>query len=71
MPAVLTFPAVHAPAGIRDGIIPPENVRQHLACLRSAGVRVSYKEFDFGHMDFTFVSKDELRHYVLSRLRMR
>jgi hypothetical protein len=33
-----------------------------------AGVRATYKELGYGHMDFTFVAKDDLRHYVLSRL---
>jgi hypothetical protein len=40
--------------------------------MRAAGCDVTYKEFDdFGHLDFTFAVKDDLRHYVLSRLLMR
>jgi hypothetical protein len=46
-------------------------VRRHLACLRKAGVKVAYKEFEFGHLDFTFANKEELRYYVMSRLRQR
>ncbi len=39
----------------------------HLLPLQ-AGVAVTYREYDFGHMDFTIAVKDEIRHYVLSRL---
>ena len=34
-------------------------------------VQVTFREFNFGHLDFTFGYKDDLRHFVLSRLRAR
>ncbi|KAK9810060.1 hypothetical protein WJX72_004140 [[Myrmecia] bisecta] len=58
-------------AGASDGIVAPENVLMHYYHMRQAGCHVTYKEFDFGHMDFTMAVKDELRHYVLSRLLLR
>jgi hypothetical protein len=57
-------------AGAADGIIPPRNVRAHYHAMLAAGLpAVSYKEFGFGHLDFTFGVKDELRAYVLRLLR--
>ena len=41
------------------------------ACSSEAGLaalQVTYKEFNYGHLDFTFAAKEELRRYVLSRL---
>lgn len=35
------------------------------------GSQVTYKEFDVGHLDVTFAVKDDIRHYVLSRLQLR
>lgn len=58
-------------AGRADGIIAKENVVMHYEAFRAAGARVTFKEFDFGHLDFTFAVKDELRHFVLSRLLQR
>ncbi len=55
-------------AGRADGIVPMTNVLLHFEAMRRAGTRVTYKEFNFGHLDFTFAVKEELRHYVLSRL---
>ncbi len=55
-------------SGIHDGIIPVANARKHYSHMRAAGVRVTYREFDYGHMDFTFSNKDELRYYVMGRL---
>lgn len=34
------------------------------------GVKVSYKEFDFAHLDFTFGLKEDAQQYVMSRLRL-
>lgn len=57
-------------AGRRDGVIPPANVRAHLAAMQAAGVSVSYKEFEhMGHLDFTFAAKEELKMYMLRLLR--
>ncbi len=59
-------------AGRADGVIARENVLEHYAHMRDAGLNVTYKEFEaFGHLDFTFAIKDDLRHYVLSRLLLR
>jgi hypothetical protein len=30
---------------------------------------VTYKEFDFGHLDFTFAVKEELKLYLLRLLK--
>ena len=57
-------------AGKSDGVIAKENVLMHYQKLQEANCSVTYKEFDFGHLDFTFAVKDDLRHYVLSRLLM-
>ena len=65
---VCGFPAT----GRADGVIARENVLEHYAHMRDAGLNVTYKEFEaFGHLDFTFAIKDDLRHYVLSRLLLR
>ncbi len=61
---------VHLVAGRRDGIIPPANIRRHLAAMRAQGAAVSYREFDFGHLDFTFGVKEDLRIYLLKLLRL-
>ncbi|GFR48097.1 hypothetical protein Agub_g9782 [Astrephomene gubernaculifera] len=61
---------VHLVAGRRDGIIPAPNIRRHLDAMRAQGVAVSYREFDFGHLDFTFGVKEELRMYLMRVLRM-
>lgn len=59
-------------AGRTDGVIARENVVKHYEYMHSAGCDVTYKEFEsFGHLDFVFAVKDDLRHYVLSRLLMR
>lgn len=34
------------------------------------GVAVSYREYDFGHLDFTFGVKEELRMYLMKMLRL-
>jgi lysosomal acid lipase/cholesteryl ester hydrolase len=56
-------------AGAHDGIIPPRNVAAHHAAMQAAGLTVTYKEFDFGHLDFTFGVKDDLKRYVCRLLR--
>ncbi|KAI8469058.1 MAG: hypothetical protein J3K34DRAFT_424964 [Monoraphidium minutum] len=58
-------------AGRHDGVIPPANVRRHVTAMAAAGVDVTYREFSYGHMDFTFVTRDELRFWVLSKLMKR
>uniref|UniRef100_A0A383VBJ4 AB hydrolase-1 domain-containing protein n=1 Tax=Tetradesmus obliquus TaxID=3088 RepID=A0A383VBJ4_TETOB len=59
---------VHLVAGQHDGVIPPVNIRCHYEAMQAAGVDVSYREFDYGHMDFTFSAKEELGYYVSSLL---
>lgn len=56
-------------AGTRDGIIPPANVRAHKAAMEAAGLAPSYREFAFGHLDFTFAVKEELKMYMLRLLK--
>ena len=59
-------------AGKSDGVIAKENVVKHYRAMQAAGCNVTYKEFDsFGHLDFVFAVKDDLRHYVMSRLSVR
>ena len=31
-----------------------DNVRMHYDAMAAHGCHVTYKEFDFGHLDFTF-----------------
>ena len=68
--AALAGLAVDLVAGKSDGIIGKEDVHQHYLLMKTAGLAVTYKEFDVGHLDVTFAVKDEVRHYVLSRLQM-
>eukprot|EP00882_Tetradesmus_deserticola_P020949 GHRQ01022642.1.p2 GENE.GHRQ01022642.1~~GHRQ01022642.1.p2 ORF type:complete len:158 (+),score=69.16 GHRQ01022642.1:344-817(+) len=60
--------AIDLLAGKRDGIVPPSNVLCHYRRMREQGLQVSYREFDYGHMDFTFSVKEELRYYVMKCL---
>jgi pimeloyl-ACP methyl ester carboxylesterase len=54
-------------AGKHDGIISPACVKKHWAHMLACGVpHVTYREFDFGHLDFTFSAKQDLRHHVIS-----
>jgi lysosomal acid lipase/cholesteryl ester hydrolase len=55
--------------GSADGLIPPPNVELHRRRLRDAGVRVTLREFAFGHLDFTFGVREEVVRYILARLR--
>lgn len=48
---------MHLVAGQHDGVIPASNIRYHHAAMSSAGMDVSYREFEYGHMDFTFSAK--------------
>lgn len=56
-------------AGTSDGLIPPGNVQRHLGWLQAAGVRVSCREFDYGHLAFTMGVAEEVNRYVVARLR--
>lgn len=56
-------------AGLQDGVIPPENIKLHYERMQEAGLQVSYKEFDFGHLDFTFAVKEDLKLYLMRLLK--
>ena len=56
-------------AGAADGVIPPACVLQHVHHLRAAGVPCSFRILPFGHLDFTFGVKEDIRGFVLSKLR--
>ncbi|MFS7972272.1 putative triacylglycerol lipase [Helianthus anomalus] len=55
-------------AGKKDRVIHPSMVRKHYRLMREAGVDVSYNEFEYAHLDFTFSHREELLGYVMSRL---
>ncbi|MED6218697.1 hypothetical protein PIB30_028783 [Stylosanthes scabra] len=55
-------------AGQKDKVIRPTMVRRHYKLMKSAGVNVSYNEFEYAHLDFTFSHREELLSYVMSRL---
>ncbi|CAL9047968.1 uncharacterized protein LOC135624231 [Musa acuminata AAA Group] len=55
-------------AGRKDKVIRPLMVRKHYRLMKKADVQVSYKEFEYAHLDFTFSHREELLAYVMSRL---
>ncbi|KAI4347158.1 hypothetical protein L6164_007997 [Bauhinia variegata] len=55
-------------AGHKDKVIRPSMVRKHYKLMKNAGVAVSYNEFEYAHLDFTFSHREELLLYVMSRL---
>ncbi|KAH7280236.1 hypothetical protein KP509_37G057400 [Ceratopteris richardii] len=55
-------------AGRKDKLIPRSNVRRHYQLLRDCGCTVSYSEFEYAHLDFTFAHREELLAYVMSKL---
>ncbi|XP_059645150.1 uncharacterized protein LOC132286780 [Cornus florida] len=55
-------------AGQKDKVIRPSMVRKHYKLMRDSGVEVSYNEFEYAHLDFTFSHREELLAYVMSRL---
>lgn len=57
-------------AGRRDKVIRPSMVRKHYKLMKASGVDVSYNEFEYAHLDFTFSHREELLDYVMSRLRL-
>ncbi|XP_077220054.1 uncharacterized protein LOC143854133 [Tasmannia lanceolata] len=54
--------------GRNDKVIPPSMVRKHYKLMKNEGVDVSYNEFEYAHLDFTFSHREELLAYVMSRL---
>ncbi|XP_028060122.1 uncharacterized protein LOC114263723 isoform X1 [Camellia sinensis] len=57
-------------AGRKDKVIRPSMVRKHYKLMRDSSVEVSYNEFEYAHLDFTFSHREELLAYVMSRLRL-
>ena len=56
-------------AGKKDKVIRPSMVRKHYMVMIESGVAdVSYSEFEYAHLDFTFSHREELLAYVMSRL---
>ncbi|KAG8654313.1 hypothetical protein MANES_05G138900v8 [Manihot esculenta] len=55
-------------AGKKDNVIRPTMVQEHQRLMKDAGVDVSYKEYEYAHLDFTFSHHEELLAYVMSRL---
>uniref|UniRef100_A0A803P6T1 Partial AB-hydrolase lipase domain-containing protein n=1 Tax=Cannabis sativa TaxID=3483 RepID=A0A803P6T1_CANSA len=55
-------------AGRKDKVIRPSMVRKHYKLMKESGVDVSYNEFEYAHLDFTFSHREELLAYVMSRL---
>ncbi|XP_058091374.1 uncharacterized protein LOC131237557 isoform X2 [Magnolia sinica] len=55
-------------AGRKDRVIPPSMVRKHYRLMKNEGVEVSYNEFEYAHLDFTFSHREELLAYVMSRM---
>lgn len=64
---LIDFP-VDLVAGRKDQVIRPSMVRKHYEVMRDAGVKVSFFEFEYAHLDFTFSHHEELLAYVMSRL---
>ncbi|CAM8926846.1 unnamed protein product [Rhodiola kirilowii] len=55
-------------AGKKDKVIRPSMVKRHYRLMKNAGVEVSYNEYEYAHLDFTFSHHEELLAYVMSRL---
>ncbi|TKY44679.1 Gastric triacylglycerol lipase [Spatholobus suberectus] len=55
-------------AGQKDKVIRPSMVKRHYKLMKGAGVDVSYNEFEYAHLDFTFSHREELLSYVMSCL---
>lgn len=55
-------------AGHKDKVIRPSMVKRHYRLMKSADVNVSYNQFEYAHLDFTFSHREELLSYVMSRL---
>ncbi|KAE8720524.1 STOMATAL CYTOKINESIS-DEFECTIVE 1 family protein [Hibiscus syriacus] len=55
-------------AGRKDQIISSSMVSKHYRLMKDVGVNVSYNEFEYGHLDFTFAHHEELLAFVMSSL---
>lgn len=58
-------------AGTYDGVISKEDVMRHYNAMRDAGVEVTYKELELGHLDMCYSSKEEVLQYVSKCLSLR
>jgi len=59
---------VNLVAGQKDKVIRPSMVKRHYKLMKGAGVDVSYNEFEYAHLDFTFSHREELLSFVMSCL---
>ncbi|XP_047163478.1 uncharacterized protein LOC124833130 isoform X1 [Vigna umbellata] len=59
---------VNLVAGQKDKVIRPSMVKRHYKLMKGAGVDVSYNEFEYAHLDFTFSHHEELLSFVMSCL---
>lgn len=57
-------------AGRKDKVIRPSMVRKYYNLMKEGGVEVSYNEYEYAHLDFTFSHREELLAYVMSRLQL-
>ncbi|CBI15422.3 unnamed protein product, partial [Vitis vinifera] len=55
-------------AGRKDNVIRPSMVKKHYSLMYKSGVDVSYNEFEYAHLDFTFSHHEELLAFIMSRL---
>ncbi|KAK4752550.1 hypothetical protein SAY87_021348 [Trapa incisa] len=59
---------VNLVAGKKDKVISSSMVRKHYRLMKEFDVEVSYREFEYAHLDFTFSHREELLAYVMSQL---
>lgn len=57
-------------AGRKDKVIRPSMVQKYYNLMTEAEVEVSYNEYEYAHLDFTFSHREELLAYVMSRLQL-
>ena len=63
---------LHCKCRCRHSASAAVQTRHSSTCRPGCGAaQVTFREFSFGHLDFTIASKDDLRHFVLQRLRAR
>lgn len=56
--------------GRKDNVIRPSMVKKYYNLMNEAGVEVSYNEYEYAHLDFTFSHREELLAFVMSRIRL-
>ncbi|XVF09651.1 hypothetical protein REPUB_Repub07fG0112800 [Reevesia pubescens] len=54
--------------GRKDKVISSSMVKKHYKLMKDSGVYVSYNEYEYAHLDFTFSHHEELLAYMMSRL---